>query len=175
MTGFILLITALVFLMFPRILLIMPFFRLARYLGLYDTKIIVIAVMVAINQPFTIWLLRGFFMEVPKEVEESAMIDGCSRLGAFLRIVLPMIRPGLVTASIFCLFLSYNNLLIPLVLTGNEAQTLPVAISQYGAENIKYWSLSAAGSVSIAAPILLIVMIAQSYIIRGLTFGAVKQ
>lgn len=172
--GFALLLTALIFRMFPRILFVMPFYNIGQMTGLYGTRLLVIIIMVAVNQPFTIWLLRGFFIDVPQSLEESAMVDGCSRFGALWRIVLPMVRPGLIATAIFALFLSYNNFLIPLVLTTTETQTLPVAISQYGAEDIRYWALSAAGAVSIALPIVLIVSFAQRYLIRGITFGAVK-
>jgi multiple sugar transport system permease protein len=172
--GFALLLTALIFRMFPRILFVLPFYNIGRVTGLYGTRILIIIIMVAVNQPFTIWLLRSFFLDVPISLEESAMVDGCSRFGALWRIVLPVIRPGLIATAIFALFLSYNNFLIPLVLTTTDTQTLPVAISQYGAEDIRYWALSAAGAVSIALPIVLIVALAQRYLVRGLTFGAVK-
>lgn len=106
--GFVLLTMALVFRTFPRIVFVIPFCYISRLLGLYDTRLMVALAMISINQPFTIWLLRGFFLEIPKSMEESAMVDGCSRLVAFVRIVVPIVRPGMITAAIFSLFLSYN-------------------------------------------------------------------
>jgi len=160
--------------MFPPTMLLIPFYDMARALHLYDTYIIVILILVAFNQPFTIWLMRGFFMKIPKEIEESAMIDGCSKLGAFLRVTIPNTRPGLVSACLFCFLLAYNEFLFPLVLTGTSKKPLPVAIAEYGAEKIEYWSISAAGAIGIVAPVLLIMILMQKHLVRGLSYGAVK-
>ena len=97
----ILLFTLLAVRAFPRILLLVPFFLLARAAELYDTHILIILIIVAFNQPFAIWLMRGFFLDVPRELPEAAMIDGCSSLGAFVRVVLPVVRPGVFTAALF--------------------------------------------------------------------------
>jgi multiple sugar transport system permease protein len=131
-------------------------------------------VLVAINQPFTIWMLRSFFQDIPESLEESAMVDGCSRFQAFWYVIVPIMGPGIVTASIFSLLLAYNEFLIPLVLTATNAVPLPVAISQFNAEDIQYWSIAAAGAVSITLPILIVVFLLQRYLIKGLTAGAVK-
>jgi multiple sugar transport system permease protein len=113
-------------------------------------------------------------MEIPEDIDEAAMVDGCTRFQAFRRVILPLALPGALTAGLFTLLLAYNEFLMPVVLTATEATTLPVAISQFGTENLRYWTISAAGSVSIALPIVVIVMICQRYFVRGLTFGAVK-
>ena len=160
--------------MFPRMLLLIPFFVLARTLGLFDTHLIVILVMVAVNQPFTIWLMRGFFLDIPVELDEAARIDGCRPFEVFWRVILPVAKPGLVATSLFSLLLAYNEFLFPLILTGTAAKPLPVAISEYGAEHIEYWSLSAAGAIGIMAPIVVFMIVVQRHITRGLTFGAVK-
>ncbi len=160
--------------MFPRMLLVVPFFVLAKTLGLFDTRLVVVLAMVAFNQPFTIWLMRGFFLDIPLELDEAARIDGCNAFQVFWRVVLPVARPGLVVTTLFSLLLAYNEFLFPLVLTGTEAKPLPVAISEYGAENIEYWSLSAAGAIGIMAPIVLFMILVQRHIVRGLTFGALK-
>jgi multiple sugar transport system permease protein len=122
---------------FPRILLLVPFFLLARAAELYDTHILIILIIVAFNQPFAIWLMRGFFLDVPRELPEAAMIDGCSSLQAFLRVVLPVVRPGLFTAALFTFLFAYNEFLYCLILTGNQAKPLSVAIAQYGAEKVE--------------------------------------
>lgn len=160
--------------MFPRMLLVIPFFVMAKVLGLFDTRTIVVLAMVAFNQPFTIWLMRGFFLDIPIELDEAARIDGCTSFQVFSRVILPVVKPGLVATTLFSLLLAYNEFLFPLILTGTQAKPLPVAISEYGAENIEYWSLSAAGAIGIMAPIVLFMILIQRHIVRGLTFGALK-
>jgi len=172
--GFVILIVALLFRSLPRISFLLPAFAFARMTGLYDTHILLILVYVAINQPFTIWMLRSFFAEIPIEIEEAAMVDGCSRLGGFLRVIMPLMLPGVVTTGIFSLLLAYNEFLIPAILAASRAATLPVGIASIGTEDLKYWSITAAGSVWIALPVVVVVLFFQRYIIRGLTFGAVK-
>ena len=134
--------------MFPQILLAIPFFVMARWLGLIDTYPIMVMAMVAMNQPFTIWLMRSFFIDVPVELDEAALIDGCNRWQAFLRIVLPAVRPGLGVTALFSMLLAYNEFLFALILTGSHTKTLPVAIAEFGGEDINYWSLSAAGAIT---------------------------
>ena len=160
--------------MFPRMLLIIPFFLIARATHLYDTHIIMVLAMAAFNLPFSLWLMRGFFLDVPQELEEAAMIDGCSTVRAFFSIILPVVKPGLVATTLFGFLLAYNEYLFPLILTGTRAKTLPVAIGEYGAENIEYWSISAAGAIGIIIPVVIIMLFLQKHLVRGLTFGAVK-
>jgi multiple sugar transport system permease protein len=131
-------------------------------------------VLVSVNQPFTIWMMRSFFMTIPAEIEEAAMVDGCSRLKAFLRAIVPVMWPGVITTSLFTFLLAYNEFLMPLILTATKATTLPVAISQFGAEDIRFWSLSAAGAVSITLPVVVLILIFQKRIVGGLVQGAVK-
>jgi multiple sugar transport system permease protein len=172
--SFILIMVAMIFRALPRMAFVLPYYYLARLTGLYDTKILLILIVVALNQPFSIWLLRSFFMDIPKELEESAMIDGCTYFQAFRRVIVPVMLPGVATSGIFTFYMAYNEFMFPVVLTAERAVTLPVAISQFGAENIKYWTISAAGALSIALPVLIMVLLAQKLIIRGLTAGAVK-
>ncbi len=160
--------------MFPQILLAIPFFVMARGLGMIDSYWMMILSMVAINQPFTIWLMRSFFVDVPIELDEAAMIDGCNRWQAFWMIVLPAVRPGLAVTSLFSALLAYNEFLFALILTGSRTKTLPVAIAEYGGEDIAYWSLSAGGAIGIMLPVVLFTIAVQKHLIRGLTFGAVK-
>jgi multiple sugar transport system permease protein len=160
--------------MFPQILLALPFFIMGRWLSLIDSYLIMILAIVAINQPFTIWLMRSFLVDVPIELDEAARIDGCNNWQVFWKVILPVVRPGLVVTALFSLLLSYNEFLFALVLTGSQTKTLPVAIAEYGAEDISYWSLSAAGAVGIMLPIALFMLLVQRHLVRGLTFGAVK-
>ncbi len=160
--------------MFPQILLAIPFFMLARFTGLIDTYPAMILAMVAINQPFTIWLMRSFFLEIPSDLYESASIDGCGAWQAFWRIALPVVLPGLWVTALFSLLLAYNEFLFALVLTGPHTKTLPVAIAEYSGEDINYWSLSAAAAVGIMLPIMGFMTLMQRYLVRGMTLGAVK-
>ena len=160
--------------MFPQILLAIPFFIMARWLNLIDTYPMMVMAMVAINQPFTIWLMRSFFVDVPIELDEAALIDGCNRWQAFIRIILPAVRPGLGVTALFSMLLAYNEFLFALILTGSHTKTLPVAIAEYGGEDINYWSISAAGAIGIMLPAILFTILVQRHLIRGLTFGAVK-
>ncbi len=172
--GFTLLMVALLFRALPRTAFALPFYWIARATGLYDTRLILVLVLVAVNQPFTVWMFRGFFLEIPEEIDEAAMVDGCTRWGAFRRVILPLAMPGAITAGLFTLLLAYNEFLMPVVLTATRATTLPVAISAFGTEDLRYWTITAAGSVSIALPIVVVVLICQRYFVRGLAFGAVK-
>jgi multiple sugar transport system permease protein len=160
--------------MFPHILLAIPFFILAQSLHLIDTYPAMVLALVAINQPFTIWLMRSFFLDVPVELDEAARIDGCSLWQTFTRVALPVVRPGLWVTSLFSLLLAYNEFLFALVLTGPNTKTLPVAIAEYGGEDLNYWSISAAAAIGIMLPIVLFMMALQRNLVRGLAFGAVK-
>jgi multiple sugar transport system permease protein len=160
--------------MFPQILLAIPFFMLARFTGLIDTYPAMILAMIALNQPFTIWLMRSFFVDVPGELYESAAIDGCSVWQAFWRVALPVVLPGIWVTALFSLLLAYNEFLFALVLTGPHTKTLPVAIAEYSGEDINYWSLSAAAAIGIMLPIMGFMTLMQRYLVRGMTLGAVK-
>jgi multiple sugar transport system permease protein len=111
---------------------------------------------------------------VPVELDEAAMIDGCNRWQAFWHVVLPTVRPGLAVTSLFSMLLAYNEFLFALILTGSRTKTLPVAIAEYGGEDINYWSISAAGAIGIMLPPVIFTILVQRHLIRGLTFGAVR-
>ncbi|WBU52034.1 carbohydrate ABC transporter permease [Paracoccus sp. SCSIO 75233] len=160
--------------MFPHILLAIPFFVIAQLVGLIDTYLVMILAVVALNQPFTIWLMRSFFDEVPKELYEAATIDGCTPWQTFRRVALPVVRPGIWVTTLFSLLLAYNEFLLALVLTRNSTKTLPVAIAEYGAEDISYWSLSSAAAIGIMLPILIFMLFMQRHLVRGMSAGAVK-
>jgi multiple sugar transport system permease protein len=160
--------------MFPHILLIIPFYMFAQYLHLIDTYIVLILAFVAFNQPFTIWLMRSFIVDIPTELDEAARIDGCNNWQVFYKVIVPVARPGLAVTTLFSLQLAYNEFLFALILTGSKTKTLPVAVASFGAEDISYWSLSAAGAIGISLPILIFVLLMQRHLVRGLTLGAVK-
>ena len=161
--------------MFPPIVSAVPLFLLMRDVRLLNTITSLVIVYTAFNLPFVVWMMRGFFQELPRELEEAAMVDGDSRMGALVRVILPLVTPGLAATAVFCLIMSWNEFLLALVLTQTDAaMTLPVGIAgrvtQY---EIKWGVMSAAGVVAMM-PILVFAMAAQRYLVRGLSLGAVK-
>lgn len=161
--------------MFPPIVSAVPLFLMMRDLRLLNTLTALVIVYTAFNLPFVVWMMRGFFQELPRELEEAAMVDGDSRLGALRRVILPLVVPGLAATAVFCLIMSWNEFLLALVLTQTDAaMTLPVGIAgrvtQY---EIKWGVMSAAGVVAML-PILIFAMAVQRYLVRGLSLGAVK-
>lgn len=161
--------------MFPAIVTAVPLFLMMRDLRLLNTQLALVIVYTGFNLPFVVWMMRGFFAEVPRDLEEAALMDGDSRLGAFRRVVLPLVAPGLAATAVFCLIVSWNEFLFALVLTQTDAaMTLPVGIAgrvtQY---EIKLGVMSAAGVVAML-PILAFAMAVQKYLVRGLSLGAVK-
>jgi multiple sugar transport system permease protein len=161
--------------MFPPIVTVVPLFLMMRDVRLLDTRLSLIIVYTAFNLPFVVWMMRGFFSEIPRELEEAARVDGDSRLGALRRVVLPLVAPGLAATAVFCLIISWNEFLFALVLTQTDAaMTLPVGIAgrvtQY---EIKWGVMSAAATVAMM-PILVFALAVQRYLVRGLSLGAVK-
>lgn len=160
--------------MLPPIAVILPYYLLFRNLGLLDSRIALVLVDITITLPFSVWMMKGFFEEVPIEYEEAAMVDGCTRFQAFLRIILPLVRPGLAATAVFSLIFTWNEFLFALILSGEGAKTLPVGVTGFVTfEGIK-WGLLAAGGVFIIAPILIASLFIQKNLIRGLTFGGIK-
>jgi multiple sugar transport system permease protein len=159
----------------PPISTVVPMFLIARSAGLYDTRLGLILAHTAMNLPYVVWIMRGFFKELPEEVEEAAFVDGCSRVSAFLRVVVPMARPGLAATAILAGIFSWNDFMYALVLTGFSAKTLPLGISAYiGELGIQWTEMAAAGTV-VMLPALVFSAFVQRQIARGLTLGAVKQ
>jgi multiple sugar transport system permease protein len=161
--------------MFPPIVTAVPLFLMMRDVRLLNTKASLVVVYTAFNLPFVVWMMRGFFNEIPRELEEAARVDGDTRMGALFRVVLPLVAPGLAATAVFCLIVSWNEFLFALVLTQTDAaMTLPVGIAgrvtQY---EIKWGVMSAAGMVAMM-PILVFALAVQRYLVRGLSLGAVK-
>lgn len=161
--------------MFPPIVTAVPLFLMMRDVRLLDTMASLVIVYTAFNLPFVVWMMRGFFNEIPRDLEEAARVDGDSRLGALRRVLLPLVAPGLAATAVFCLIISWNEFLFALTLTQTDAaMTLPVGIAgrvtQY---EIKWGVMSAAGVVAMI-PILVFALAVQRYLVRGLSLGAVK-
>ncbi len=168
------LIAALGFRALPRLAFILPYFWIGNATNLIDTHLLVILTLVAVNQPFTIWMLRSFFMDIPRELEEAAMVDGCNRLTAFTRVIIPIMWPGIIATALFTLLLAYNEFLLVRILTQSN-WTLPVAISRYtGGEDPRHLTMAAAASVSATIPIVIVILFFQKHLVKGLAAGAVK-
>ena len=173
--GFWLLIIALVFRALPHSTLLPSFHLMFDALGIRNTTFTLVFVLVAINQPFTIWMLRSFFAGIPQELDEAAMVDGCTRLQAFRRVIIPVMWPGVVTTGLFSFLLAYNDFLLSSALTNAERMTMPAAIAgAITAESDALLMQGVAGAVSITIPLIVLVMLFQKQIVSGLTQGAVK-
>ena len=159
--------------MLPPIAFVIPLFLWFRTLKLLDTYPALILAYCTFNLPFATWLLIGFFEEVPKELEEAALVDGCSRLSAFWRVALPVAAPGLVATALLCFIFAWNEFMFALFLM-REIRTLPVLIPcLIGGHEILWGAISAMGLLSIIPPVLIAILL-QKYVIRGMTFGAIK-
>lgn len=161
--------------MLPPIGSIVPLFFMMRNLGILDTRLALVLVYTALNLPLAIWILWGFVQGIPREIEECATIDGCSRIGALFRIILPLTAPGLVAASIFTFIFSWNDFQMALFLTRANSKTLPLlALSFQTIEEGVVWGPMSAGGTMIMIPMIVFVLIAQKYLVKGLVLGGVK-
>ena len=174
MAGVVILIAALGFRALPRLAFVLPYYWMGSVTNLLDTHFLVILTLVAVNQPFTIWMLRSFFMDIPKDLEESAMVDGASRFTAFRKVVIPIMWPGIISTALFSLLLAYNEFLLVRLLTQTN-WTLPVAISRFtGGEDPRHLTLAAAAAASATIPIVVVILFFQKNLVKGLAAGAVK-
>lgn len=159
----------------PGIALSLPIFILWAWTGLLDTKIGVIVVYLAMNVPFTVWLIDGFFREVPPELAEAAQIDGCNRWQAFWRIELPLARSGVASAGIFAFLTSWNEFALASQLCRSpDTKTLPVGLMDFTAQFSIDWAGMCAMAVVIIVPAIVLTFIVQKHLIAGLTLGGVK-
>ena len=161
--------------MMPPIVTIIPLFIFFNSSSLLNTKTAVVIAYTAFNLPFVTWMMKSYFQDLPVELEEAAMVDGDTRWGAFLRIALPLARPGLAATAIFSIILSWNEFLLALIITQTErSQTLPIGIAGRINQYTTYWGeISAAGFLA-CVPIMIFALIVQRHLVRGLSFGAVK-
>ena len=158
----------------PATLLAIPIFVWSRQLNLFDTLSLMILVNTSMCMAWVVWMMRSFFDDLPVEIDEAAMIDGCSRLTCLLKVIIPLSTPGLAATMIFCVILSWNEYFYTLVLTSFRAQNLPVVLTRFiSIYGINWGQMCSAASV-IMLPILIFVLFLQKYLIKGLTVGAVK-
>jgi multiple sugar transport system permease protein len=161
-------------LMAPPIVFLIPYFIVMSQLKLRGTYLSMILIMQTIAIPFSIWLLKSFFDEVPVDLEEAAQVDGANLWQALLRITLPLAVPGIIVTSMFAFVFSWNNIAFPLVLSNQKTATLPLGTMNYFATTGVTWNYIASTAVITMLPPMLIFLILGRYIVRGLTFGAVK-
>jgi multiple sugar transport system permease protein len=161
--------------MAPPVTVVLPLFLLFRSFNLIDTHAALISAYVAVNMPFAVWMIKGFFDEIPKELDEAALLDGCSRFHAFVRIVLPLTAPGLAATAIISFIFSWNEFLFAILLTNYHARTLPVAASAMMTDRMVLWGELCATAIVIYLPVVIFALVVRKYLIKGFTFGAVVQ
>ncbi len=158
----------------PAIVIMVPLFTITSKLGVYDNHFALILMYAAVNVPFATWLMTSFVEQVPITLEQSAAVDGASRLQILRHVVLPLILPGMAATTIFVALLAWNEFLIPVMLAGSSAKTLPVFISGFiSARNLDWGPMAAASSLAIL-PIAILTVLAQRWLISGLSSGAIK-
>ena len=161
--------------MIPLSAIAVPIYRIITSVGLYDTRIALVIVLAATNMPLVTWIMIGFFQSVPVSLDEAACVDGASSLATFFRVILPVSVPGIATAGILTLFLSWNDFLLSLMLTSTNAKTFTVSLSEFlSVYQINLGPMTAA-SFLFSFPIIILAIFAQKYIIQGLTAGSLKE
>jgi multiple sugar transport system permease protein len=168
--GFAILVTR----MAPPIAFTIPFFLFYRWIGLLDTVTGLVLVYTSFNLPLVIWMMQPFFESVPQSLEEAALVDGAGSRTVFLRIVLPMVTPGIAATSILCFLYAWNDFFFALILTRTNARTAPVAVVNFMNYEGWEWGKIAAGGSLVMAPVLIFSLAVRRYLVSGLTAGAVK-
>ena len=160
--------------MMPPIAVVFPVFLVYVYFGMVDTYSGLILLYTAFNLPYVIWMMRGYIADIPLELEESALLDGCTRWQTLWKVVFPMARTGLMATAIFTFVFAWNDFLFALILTRTEVITFPVQLTHYMGGQSNFWSKIAAMSVLGTLPIFIAVTLMQRYLVRGISLGAVK-
>ena len=160
--------------MLPAMALVIPYFLMAVLTGVMDTTFALVICYLLFNIPFTILMMRGFFEDIPVEIEEAGKIDGCNGLQLLLKVVLPLSLPGFTATAIFCLINSWNEFVFANFLTTINSKTVPTAVLMFLSVSGTKWGEMAAPGVLSSLPVIIFGIIVQKYMIRGLTFGAVK-
>lgn len=160
--------------MAPPAAMVIPLYVLFFRLDLIDTRLGLVLLHGALNVSLVAWMLRGYFADVPEELEDAARVDGATRIGAFFRVTLPLAAPGVAATTVFALLASWNEFVFAMMLAGGEARTAPASIAQFVTFRAVVWGKLAAASVLTSLPIMAAVVVAQRRLVRGLTSGAVK-
>jgi len=173
--GHSLLLLFLITQMFPGALLIIPLFQIIKFLKLLNTLYALILSHITFSLPLCTWLMKGFFDQIPRELEEAAMIDGCSRISAMIYIIFPLAFPGIIAASIFSFIGSWDEFIFALTFTSSdEVRTLPIGLQRFIGSYEIYWNHLGAASVLTTIPVIILFLFIQKYMVKGLTAGSVK-
>jgi multiple sugar transport system permease protein len=160
--------------MTPPVVFVLPFFIIATWFHAHNTYAALIIVFTFFAVPLIIWMMLGFFAELPRELEEAAMVDGCTHVDAFRRVILPLTMPGLAATAILATILVWNEFLFALILSGRDTRTLPVLVNSFVTEKSLDYGLMTAAGVIAALPVVLFGLLVQKQLVRGLTMGAIK-
>jgi len=161
--------------MFPPVAVIIPYFLIMRTLRLLDNPLSIILAHTIMNLPLGVWLLMDFFRDLPKDLDDAALIDGCSHLGSFFRIALPLAAPGLVAVFVLSFIFSWNEFIFVLVLGFSKSMTMPVSIAgALTSKGLEFWKVAAESLIGVI-PVVTLAAIISRYLIRGLTMGAIKE
>lgn len=160
--------------MLPAVVVTIPLFLMYRQLGLHDRHLGMIILYTVFNLSFSVWLLKGFIDEIPKEYEEAALVDGYTRMQAFSKVVLPQAVTGIAATTVFCLIFAWNEYAFSLMLTSQRARTAPVSIATMMGRGGIEWTAIAAGSLMFLIPVVVVTFALRKYLLRGITFGAIR-
>jgi len=160
--------------MLPPIAIVFPLFLMMRIIHWIDTYQVMILFYTTFNLPFVIWMLRSYFVEVPVDVEESALVDGCTRIGALFRVVLPMVMPGVIATAVFAYIFAWTEFLFAVIFSRTRVVTVPVALGTYFGTEGQLWGEAGVMAVLSMVPIFVIGLAVQRHFARGLTLGSVK-
>jgi len=160
--------------MFPTVLILIPLFVIMRNLHLLGSYVALLIAYTTFVIPFSVWMLTGFFAAFPVDLEEAGMVDGCSRLGAVFRILVPMALPGIIATGIYIFIVAWNEFLFALMFTAANTRTLPVGLYSFIGEYDVHWGLLTATGMVVTIPVVILFFLVQGHLIRGLTAGAIK-
>ena len=161
--------------MLPPVVVAIPMFLMYRAVDLYDTHLGLIILYTAFNLSFSVWLMKGFMDEIPREYEEAALVDGYTRMEAFFKIVLPQATTGIAATAVFCFITAWNEYAFALMMTNRAAQTAPPYIPSQLGSGLTDWTVIAAGSLLFLIPVALFTFFLRSHLLRGVTFGAIRR
>lgn len=161
--------------MLPPVVVAIPMFLMYRAVDLYDTHLGLIILYTAFNLSFSVWLMKGFMDEIPREYEEAALVDGYTRMEAFFKIVLPQATTGIAATAVFCFITAWNEYAFALMMTNRIAQTAPPYIPSQLGSGLTDWTVIAAGSLLFLIPVALFTFFLRSHLLRGVTFGAIRR
>lgn len=161
--------------MLPPVVVAIPMFLMYRMVGLTDTHVGLIILYTAFNLSFSVWLMKGFIDEIPKEYEEAALVDGYTRLQAFFKVVLPEAATGIAATAVFCFITAWNEYAFALIMTNRRAQTAPPFIPSQVGSGIPDWTVIAAGTFLFLLPVAIFTFLLRNHLLRGMSFGAIRK